>query len=270
VLKALWVAKNQFVALKVEKPQSVSKCIIGNAPEGYLTIEHEWRMMEAMNRTDGFPLVYTSNFSGKYKYYVMQMLGKTLSSIRKSSPEKRIKTRQLIHYAHQMLDRIEALHNRDALMYDIHLGNFLVDSSDKVFVIDLGMAIPFRYKNGKHVNNGRGTVPNTCKNAYYVSRNDGLEKAVSRRDDLERLFYLLVDLSINSLPWKDAKDWEQRQAIKRSSKSSDICVHEAQWLQPALDHVFSLGFTEKPNYRLLHDIFDDRLAQLNLVRKMLR
>lgn len=269
VMKALWISANRAVAFKIELPQSVSSCVIGNAPQGYLTIEHEWRMMAAMNGTDGFPLVFAHNFSGKYKYYIMQLLGKSLSSVRKSSPETRIRTRTLIHYGHQMLDRIEALHSRDALMYDIHLGNFLVDANNKVYVIDLGMAIPFRFKDGVHVGRGDSAVSNDCKNAYYATRNDVQGFTVSRRDDLERLLYVLVDLNINGLPWKREKKWKNVQKIKLKSQPSDICVKEAEWLKPALEHVFSLSFTDRPDYKFLHNVLDDRLNQLNLARKLL-
>jgi serine/threonine protein kinase len=257
VFQAKWVAANQLVALKIELPQAVSKCVVGNAPKGYLTIEHEWRMMSAMNGTEGFPEVYTHNFKGKYKYYVMQLLGKSLSAVRKSYPSRKIDTRSLISYGRQMLRRIEALHKRDALMYDIHLGNFLV-KGDRVYVIDLGMAIPFRYMDGQHVHYSDSPISNDCKNAYYSTKHDVSGLQVSRRDDLERLLYVLVDLNTNNLPWSGLKEWDDIQRKKLNSTSADICTGSASWLKPAFDYVFSIPFTEEPNYNLLHLILDER------------
>lgn len=254
VYKAEWMEGKRLVALKVELPQSVSKCIVGNAPKGYLSIEHEWRMMAAMNGTDGFPAVYTNNFSGKYKYYVMQLLGQSISSIRKQYSNKRIPVKRLVGFAHQMLDRIEALHARDALMLDIHLGNFLI-VNEKVYVIDLGMAIPFKYETGQHVRYTSSPISSECKNSYYASMHDSAGLSVSRRDDLERLLYVLVDLTLNYLPWKDVKGLARIQEIKKKSRPRDICVGQAVWLLGAMEYVFSLSFFDKPNYAYIHKLF---------------
>lgn len=262
VFKAHWMQAKRLVAVKVEIPQPVSRCILGPAPRQYLSIEHEWRMMAGMNRTDGFPLVFTHNFTGKYKYYVMQLLGKTLHSIRSKSAGKVLDTRTVIKYGSQMLRRIEALHARDILMYDIHLGNFLVSPEGKVYVIDLGMAIPFRYDNGHHVLESDSPVSRDCKNSHYVSRNDAESRSVSRRDDLERLIYILVDLNIHQLPWGNVKGWTDSKKIKLKANPSDICVGNAAWLKPALEYVFSLNFTERPNYAHIYKHFDDTLKRM--------
>ena len=262
VFKAYWIAAKRLVAFKVERPQAVSKCIVGTAPAGYLSIEHEWRMMEGMNRTDGFPLVFTHNFRGKFKYYVMQLLGKTLHSIKSKSPGKVLNSIAVIKYGFQMLQRIEALHARDILMYDIHLGNFLVSPEDKIFVIDLGMAIPFRYDNGRHVMFTKSPVSQKCKNDIYASRHDTQSLAVSRRDDLERLIYVLVDLNTRALPWRGAKSWEEIERKKLGSTPAQICVGDSKWLIPALEYVFSLEFTAKPNYAVIYDHFNVSLNRM--------
>lgn len=257
VYKAKWIEGKRLVALKVESAQAISKCVVGNAPEGYLSIEHEWKMMAAMNGTDGFPSVYTNDFSGHYKYYIMQLLGQSLSDIRKSSPNRRIPVDTLRGFAHQMLDRIAALHARDALMLDIHLGNFLVVNK-KVYVIDLGMAIPFKYESGRHVRYTSSSISNNCKNNLYASMHDAEGFSVSRRDDLERLLYVLVDLSIDYLPWMHAKGSRLIQDIKKNSSPERICVGYADWLLGAMKYVFSLSFFDKPNYAYIHELFDKK------------
>ena len=257
VFKAEWIEGRRPVALKVELPQSVSKCVVGNAPDGYLSIEHEWRMMAAMNGTDGFPTVYTSDFSGNFKYYVMQLLGQSLSSIRKTYSDKCIPVSRLRRFAHQMLNRIAALHARDALMLDIHLGNFLI-VNEKVYVIDLGMAIPFKYETGQHVRYTSSPISNQCKNDHYASMHDAAGLSVSRRDDLERLLYVLVDLTTNRLPWSNVKSSERIQDIKKNSTPKSICVGRAKWLLSAMEYVFSLSFFEKPNYSYIHKLLDGK------------
>jgi serine/threonine protein kinase len=258
VFKAEWMEARKLVAFKIELAVETSKCIVGNAPRGYLAIEHEWTIMAAMNRTDGFPLVYTHNFSGKYKYYVMQLLGGNVSGIRKLYPDKRIPKKRFVPFAHQMLDRIETLHDRDVLMYDIHLGNFMVDK-EKIFVIDLGMAIPFRYESGKHVRYSQSPISDDCKQAYYCSRHDAAGKVVSRRDDLERLIFIWIDLSTGRLPWSHLKDWNAIQLVKLEISAEKLCVG-VEWMIPIVEYVFGMSFTDRPNYAYIHGLLNKGLT----------
>jgi serine/threonine protein kinase len=264
------------VAFKVEKPGSSQGCFVGKAfaPPNYLKIEHEVRVLRYMRGVPGFPKVRTFNFVGSHKYYVMDLFDKSLSGLRKEQAAKRLVTGQLIRLAHQMLDRIESLHKRGLLMYDIHQGNFMLRGPD-LYVIDPGMALPFYNDQLQHLPQVKSPVTASCKNSHYATRNDMAGRSVSRRDDLERLIYLLVELNTGRLPWSDEKDWDRIRVLKGRPPST-ICTGDAAWLEPALTYVYSLQFDQEPYYGILRSAFNrelDRLhdaKQLKPLRKSMR
>jgi len=257
VFKAFWADGGIDVAFKVELHSSSRDLFRRTgAPKDYTKIEHEFRMMHLMNGTEGFPRIYARDFSGRMKYYVMELLGPSLGSLRSKLPGKRIPRKQLAQIASQMVTRLEALHKKGFLMYDIHTGNFLI-KKNTVYAIDLGMAYPYRYKDGDHVEDRfRPFIKSNMKNPHYVSRRDGLGRPCSRRDDFERILFVLVKLAIGSLPWDPIKSRLEISETKIKTPIADLCKGEASWLKPAFEHVYSLGFYDRPNYELLRSIFD--------------
>ena len=244
------------VALKIGKTKSnLKNQIFGNTvPSDYMEISHEIRMMKIMKNQIGFPRVYAQSTRGRYKYYVMELLGKSLNHLRP------LGTRPLTLIGIQIIDRLAALHKMGYLMYDIHPGNFVLKDAT-VYAIDLGMAVPYVI-GGVHVPYTWSHIGEGRKNPYWTSRSDGEGHAVSRRDDLERFLYMIVDLLINKLPWKKYSDVSEISVKKWYSDPSDICLGKSKWLIPAFQYVFGLGFDEEPDYEYLRSIFRHRLTQL--------
>ena len=259
VFKAHLVERDLEVALKFEKP---SKQInFGRiVPRDYTKLSHEYNIMNMMKKTHGFPNVYAGNFRGKVSYLVMQFVdGKSLSGVKKQF-QNRIPTKILVPIAIQILNRLEKLHARGYLQYDIHDGNYMV-AGTLVYAIDLGMA--FRYvdkRTKQHVPYGGSHLPREMKHSIYCSREDEEGHAVGRRDEIERFLYLMVRLLTRQLPWERYKDNLAEMArVKRTVGVGDICRGPAAFIAPALDHVFGLEFTQKPNYDFIRSVFEKRL-----------
>ena len=265
VFKGTWYRGDRQVALKVEKPTIRPASFSGPyVPRHFTEIEHEWKMMVMMNETRGFPLVYTRNFRAKYKYYVMQLVGQSLNSLRNSMPGRRIKTRTLIPIGLQMLTRLETLHAMGYLMYDIHLGNFLI-SQQTVYAIDLGMA--YRYiNNGVHIPDTRSFIPHDYKNHYFAALRDSEGLMVARRDEMERWLYVVVKMALGRLPWEGIKGRTAISNVKRKASIDDICRGKARWLAPAMAHVWGLSFAQEPDYDYIRTIFNTRLQELDANR----
>ena len=260
VFEAFWKAGRRNVAFKVEKPPEASIYEKNSiVPRDYSRITYEYRMMEKLNNTYGFPLVYTANMDGKYKFYAMQKLGKSLSKLRKDAGG-RLRTRQVIDLAGQILERLEVLHRRGILMYDLHEGNFLLHRNT-LYVIDLGMAFPYIIA-GKHVSEGASFIPPDYKNHVFASRRDSKGQMVSRRDELERFLYLIVMLNVGSLPWDKHEKRSDRIQHKLEASLSEVCHDEAAWLRPAFEYVDSMKFQEEPNYEFFRLLFQSRLKQI--------
>ena len=143
-------------------------------------------------------------------------------------------------------------------MYDIHFGNFMIQHNT-VYAIDLGMAFPYA-SNGKHIASGRSPIPDAIKNHRFTSRNDDRGLTLSRRDDLERLVYLIIDMMTGTLPWSSLSGSDRRR-FKASLSPSDICA-AARWMLPAVEHVWKLGFRDKPNYNYLRSVFYQHMGIL--------
>lgn len=263
VFKVAW--GSSVVALKVEKrikredERTVRSFSHYGAPDGYTQIIHEYRMMHMMSGTFGFPVVYGADFSGDYKYYLMELLGPSVSSIRSKAPGGRLDDATVAALGIQMLDRLESIHQKGYLMYDIHTGNFLV-KSERLYAIDLGMAYPYR-KHGKHVRHGtRSFIPQRFKHHGYISRRDAAGLLCSRRDELERFLFVIVKLRLGRLPWSHLTDNRLIAEFKAAASPSKICRGGAEWLIPALEHVYSLGFKQRPDYEYLRRIFKSKIV----------
>jgi len=244
------------VALKVAKPNLLSGLFKPHFTiTNYGDVSHECYMLSLLSSKSGFPRVYATNFDGPYKYYAMELLGKDLFQIQQEYDGK-VPTKVVIAIASQMLNRLESLHSLGYLMYDIHLGNFLVHDA-RVYAIDLAMAFPFM-SNGKHIEFGDSFLPNQYKNHVLASRVDSLGFTVSRRDELERFLYLLVILNVGSLPWDGIKTGKEMIRKKLTASLRDICQGEAWWLGAAFKYVFSMRFEDEPNYNFFRNLFDQR------------
>lgn len=100
----------------------------------------------------------------------------------------------------------------------------------------------------------------TVGTARYASINCQKGIEMSRRDDLESIGYVLMHFLRGKLPWQGlrAQTPELRNARILSRKEATaptlLCANYPDF-QPYFDHVFSLGFTEEPDYNMLRGIF---------------
>lgn len=251
VFRADWKTGGRPVALKVAKPSSLNDIDRKSLPvSDYGEITHEYRMMSLLSKSHGFPRIYTKNFEGYYKYYAMQLLGKDLFTLWREYDSK-MPTSLVISIAGQILNRLEDIHRLGYLMYDLHLGNFVLDDGI-VYAIDLGMAFPYLV-DGKHIEFGESFLPQKYKHRKLSSRRDSEGFMVSRRDEMERFLYLLVTLNVGSLPWEKSRDIVFR---KRTATLDEICKGNADWLKPAFRYVLRMRFDEKPNYDKFRKFFD--------------
>lgn len=146
----------------------------------------------------------------------------------------------------QVLKGLEFLHSFGISHCDIKRGNILI-KPNKICLADFGLA-KFFFKDDKHISykptlaKHRGTPRYTSVDAH-----NGI--IPSRRSDLENLGYVLVDFFI-SLPWKKSP--------KHLMKKRKIEFKESPYpnqLTPYFNHVFSLKYSEKPNYEHMKKIF---------------
>ena len=184
-----------------------------------------------------------------------------------------------------MLNRLEWLHSKNFVHRDLKPENILIGQGKKTnlcYLIDLGLAKRYLCpKTGNHIpfREDKGIV-GTSK---YMSLSAHLGNEHSRRDDLEALCIILIYfLSGGKLPWDipqpaivpiDAKDPNAYQKeianeeaknkyerdvleVKRCITTEELCFEKVPpQFKTFLDYVRGLKFDEKPNYKMLRDLF---------------
>ncbi|OWF52696.1 Tau-tubulin kinase 1 [Mizuhopecten yessoensis] len=193
----------------------------------------------------------------RYNYVVMTLQGKNLAELRRSQPRGCFTLSTTLRLGAQILKAIEAIHEVGFLHRDIKPSNFamgrLQKDSKKVFMLDFGLARQYTTPAGdvrppRAAAGFRGTV-------RYASVNAHKNKEMGRHDDLWSLFYMLVEFLAGQLPWRKIKDKEQVGNMKEKYDHTLLLKNMPNEFRLFLDHILSLDYFDKPDYCLLHNLF---------------
>ena len=104
---------------------------------------------------------------------------------------------------HQLIQRIQEIHNKTFVHRDIKPDNFLfgyTQKSNQIYTIDFGLAVSYIDPNTtQHIKKvKRSSLTGTAK---FASVNAHKVYDLSRRDDLESLGNLILYLWLGKLPW---------------------------------------------------------------------
>ena len=168
--------------------------------------------------------------------------------------------------ATHLISLVEAVHARKLLVIDIKPDNFMVSSSGTIVMIDLGLVQSYASLGGHRPNNktGGGVVGTPL----YASLNLFEGQTASRRDDLEALLYLLMEMTLRitfakELPWSHGKSEEEIGNLKRfhmiESKGDvwkSFGTGAGRALRAYFDNVRSLGYSQKPDYDALRKLIE--------------
>jgi serine/threonine protein kinase len=238
-------------------------------------LKHEHSILEQLNKPDnnnpissdgilGIPKVYLfDRMENKYNYMVMDFLGPSLSDLFQFK-EKSFSLETTLMLGIQMLTRIEFIHEKGFIHRDIKPENFVIGRKPKeriIYMIDFGLSKRYiNEKNKNHISlkNERGIL-GTLR---YISINchEGLE--VSRRDDLESLFYIIIYFFTGNLPWIGIrcknKEEKYKKVYEKKKKSvpNDICKDLPEEFKMFISYVLDLDFMDKPNYNYLNGLID--------------
>jgi len=202
--------------------------------------------------------IQSSESSSTYDYMVMQMLGPSLSKLRRKCKRFSLATTALL--GKQMLNAIKDCHTIGEVIHrDIKPGNFCIDNSTsyngraRCYIIDFGLCRP--YKSNGEIKEARKSVGFRGTAAYAsINAHDG--KDLGRVDDLWSLFYVLVEFMTGDLPWK-GREKEQVAIYKRQMTNSYLVSNLPTPLNDMLQYLKTLKFEDEPDYYLLENMMDD-------------
>jgi len=197
--------------------------------------------------------------STTYDYMVMQLLGPSLSKLRKKYKKFSLATTALL--GKQMLNAIKDCHTIGGVIHrDIKPGNFCIDTSKLIdgrprcCIIDFGLCRQYISNNGE-LKEARRSVGFRGTAAYAsINAHDG--KDLGRVDDLWSLFYVLVEFMTGDLPWK-GREKEQVAIYKRQMTNYYLVSNLPAPFNDMLQYLKTLKFEDEPDYDLIESMLDE-------------
>lgn len=211
IFKAFDSHKNLHVAVKImQKKHEPQRMIL------------EQQILYALRGKPQFPQLYGSGSFEDYMYIVMELLGRSLSELRKRNEGKRFDAVTALRVGLTMTDTLKVLHEMGYLHRDVKPGNMCVGSSTatirRIYLLDFGLARQFKDK-GKIKRRGHVGFRGTLR---YVSLNVHERRDQCTCDDLISNFYTMVELSEGCLPWSRLRDPEDIARRKRNTSFEEL------------------------------------------------
>lgn len=171
-----------------------------------------------------------------------------------------------MHFNFQ-LSCIEYIHSRNIIHRDLKPDNLLIGvgpRSHRIHIIDFGLSYQYRDPETNIHIPYRDNLP-LIGTARYASVNAHMGIEHSRRDDIESLAYILIYFMRGHLPWEGITIAKKRQAVigkkKLTITPEVLCEGLPAEFQLFLQYARSLGFSERPNYQYLRDLFSNLRQQ---------
>lgn len=212
------------------------------------------REVELLSEIQGpwFPKIYAHGVENDCRWYVMDLYGPAVNSIRLKMPLKTFNLQNILILAEETLRIIYELHAQGYVHRDIKPSNFLLRPRNPYPLVLIDYGLSKRYINpdtNKPYPNVNGKYCGTMK---YASPNAFHSQQLGPVDDLYSWFYMLAEMSLKRLPWASVKDREQNAYEKEYSISSaTLCTNLPSQFIQIYDYIKKLKYEDVPDYLYL-------------------
>ncbi|CAL1270806.1 unnamed protein product [Larinioides sclopetarius] len=250
VYKCKDFTSNRQVALKL-----VSKERVTSASH---LLKLEVTVLKELQGKHYFPKFVGFGKTERFDYLVMELLGPSLSELKKHQPDRKFSLSTTLRLGHMMLKCIHSIHKAGYLHRDIKPSNFTIgigeDNRRRVYLLDFGLARQYVLESGE-------VRPPRYKVSFhgtprYASLRVLQGKEAGRQDDLMSLFYTLSEFSFRDLPWKNIRDYREMAQAKEVFDHQILVKEFPDEFQDFYNHISGLTFFDKPDYDLLYSVFD--------------
>ncbi|KAE9416557.1 hypothetical protein Angca_007479, partial [Angiostrongylus cantonensis] len=198
-----------------------------------------------------------------YVYVVMTLLYKDLHKLRSELPDRKFSFSTALRLAIQTFSAIEELHSIGFISRDIKPGNFApghkaTKQGKIIFMYDFGLARRYLDKN-------KNLVPSRNEVGWRGTTRYGSLVAhkrmdLSRRDDVESWFYMLIEITKGSLPWRLVTDRAQVYVAKQAAREGDGRKNFLSDTPPQynslLTWIDALVFEDTPPYSKFYNLLE--------------
>ncbi len=253
IYKCLNKENNKLYAAKIEPYDT-------NNPQ----LQKENKFLNELKGNFGFPINYDYINKSTDKILIIDLLGPNLGDIMYNLPNKKFSIKTTLMITNQILQRIKDLHNKNIIHRDIKPENFVIGRAPKeriIYMIDFGLSKHYiNEKTNTHIpyKNER----NVLGTLRYISINCHMRIEVSRRDDLESFFYIIVYFFTGTLPWIGIRCKNKEEKFKKVFEKKKECVPDKicndlpEEFKMFINYVLNLEFMETPNYNYLNDLIN--------------
>jgi serine/threonine protein kinase len=187
------------------------------------------------------------------KYVVMELLGPSLTTVRRTQTNQRYSVSTALRLSLMMLQSLRALHCRGFVHCDVKPSNFLFRSESEnppLVLIDYGLSKRF-------INGQTGQRRNKCQTSFftgtakYASISAQKGRDVGPVDDLISWLYSTVELVDGSLPWERERDFRKIRKKKARIVSCHLVRNLPSQFLDIIQYLRPLPFIATVNYDYL-------------------
>lgn len=224
-------------------------------------INLETRVLKSIQQSSLFPQYIDSGSAENFRYLIMELLGPSVSLLRRTMPEKKLSKYTYLNLSIYMIKCIKKLHGFGFVHRDIKPGNFLIrpDKHSPLCLIDFGLSRSYvDPETGFHVQ--PRAKPGYVGTVRYASLHAHDEEELSRRDDMISWFYSIIEIAIGKLPWPGGSDKDETVRLKRMLTPQELCADLPKEFLTIYKHIISLEHPDAPDYNLYISLINQAIA----------
>ncbi|PIC45011.1 hypothetical protein B9Z55_005181 [Caenorhabditis nigoni] len=215
-------------------------------------------------RSPYFCRLYFCGRAEKFNFIIMTLVGKNLNELRFNCPKQRFSRSSGLQIGIQMINVVQQLHSVGFIHRDIKPANFCMslENPRQLVMVDFGMCRKYVTDGGSELRHPRWYVHGFKGTLRYAPLAAHHGRESSRKEDLESVLYVLVELLVGTLPWMTMEDQIHVEHAKQIART--VGLHEflsgcPKQLVHMLFYIDNLRFYDAPDYALLRGLLNSAL-----------